>query len=73
MTIVRHRFGKHVPAAKNSSGIIYSWATVRKHVPVETNKERKQDRRGTVKHGDLYSVRPEVIKELVQFIREGEP
>jgi hypothetical protein len=29
----------------------------------------RQNNRGTVRHGDLYSVRPEVIKELVQFIR----
>jgi hypothetical protein len=27
----------------------------------------KENNRGTVRHGNLYSVRPEVIKELVQF------
>jgi hypothetical protein len=30
----------------------------------------KQNKRETVRHGDLYSFRPEVIKELVQFIQE---
>jgi hypothetical protein len=28
------------------------------------DKHGKQNNRGTVRHGDLYSVRPEVIKEF---------
>jgi hypothetical protein len=44
-----------------------------KHFPLAMNKHRKTDNRGTVGHGDLYSVCRQVIKELVQFILESEP
>jgi hypothetical protein len=33
----------------------------------------KQNNRGTVRHGDLYSVQAQVIVELVHFIRDREP
>jgi hypothetical protein len=41
-----------------------------KNVPVATNEHRKQNNRGTGSYVDLYSVLPEVIKELVQFKSE---
>jgi hypothetical protein len=39
MTISRQRFGKHVPAATNSRGIIHCWAMV----PAATVKPRKTE------------------------------
>jgi hypothetical protein len=40
-----------------------------KHVPAAT---KKQNNRGSVRHDDLYSAHPGVIKELIQFIRGSE-
>jgi hypothetical protein len=35
--------------------------------------DKNQNNRGAVRHGDLYSVCPEVIKELVQISFRREP
>jgi phosphoribosylformylglycinamidine (FGAM) synthase-like amidotransferase family enzyme len=55
------------PESRNSPLLTNSSLT---HVSAATNK--KQNNTGIVRHGDLYSARLEVIKELVQssFARE---
>jgi hypothetical protein len=37
-------------------------------IDVSAATDKKQNNRGTVRHGDLYSVRPEVINELAQSL-----
>jgi hypothetical protein len=39
-----------------------------KHFPAGTDKHRKQNNIGTVRHGDLYSACPEVIEEFSSFV-----
>jgi hypothetical protein len=41
--------------------------------PWQRINTEKQNNGRSVRHGDLYSVRPAVMKELVQFIRGSEP
>jgi hypothetical protein len=59
----------HVSVTSRNIPLLYNgWL---KHVSAATDK--KQNNRETVRHGDLYSVRPEVIKSYMLCSAQGSP
>jgi hypothetical protein len=61
-SIASQRLAKHVPAATNKHGIwtLVGNGSVSTFALQRISTKKKQNNRGTVRHGDLYSVRLEV-------------